>query len=91
MPCRSVHTSCWLPPPTGSLPLGKDTPASHPLCHLVGLNEDSLCPLAGLKEDSLLELLEGRGFALAEVPQRQLGEEYREAGCYQVVRACRID
>ncbi|KAL4420405.1 hypothetical protein ABPG75_010061 [Micractinium tetrahymenae] len=45
----------------------------------------------GLKEDTLLELLEGRGFAVAEVPQQQLGEEYREAGCYRVVRACRID
>ncbi|KAL4424672.1 hypothetical protein ABPG77_004479 [Micractinium sp. CCAP 211/92] len=45
----------------------------------------------GLLEDSLLQLLEGHGFAVAEVPQRQLGEEYREAGCYRVVRACRID
>lgn len=47
--------------------------------------------LSGLLEDSLLQLLEGHGFAVAEVPQRQLGEEYREAGCYRVVRACRID
>ncbi|KAI3430750.1 hypothetical protein D9Q98_009162 [Chlorella vulgaris] len=43
-----------------------------------------------LQEDSFLELLEGQGFAVQEVPQDSLAPEYR-TGVYRVVRACRIE
>ena len=45
---------------------------------------------AGLQEGGFLTLLEGAGFAVQEVPQRQLAPEY-QTGSYRVVRACRID
>lgn len=45
---------------------------------------------AVLQEDSFLELLEGQGFAVQEVPQDSLAPEYR-TGVYRVVRACRIE
>lgn len=45
---------------------------------------------AGLQEERLLELLEGRGFAVQDVPQAQLAEEYR-GGTYRVLRCTRIE
>ncbi|EFN52560.1 hypothetical protein CHLNCDRAFT_138545 [Chlorella variabilis] len=44
----------------------------------------------GLQESSFLDLLEGVGFAVQEVPQAQLAAEYR-SGSYRVLRACRIE
>ncbi|PRW21012.1 hypothetical protein C2E21_8522 [Chlorella sorokiniana] len=44
----------------------------------------------GLQEDRLQELLESRGFAVQEVPQGQLAEEYR-GGTYCVLCCSRIE
>ncbi len=45
---------------------------------------------AGLQEERLLQLLEQRGFAVQEVPETQLAEEYR-GGTYRVQRCSRIE
>lgn len=45
---------------------------------------------AGLQEERLLQLLEQRGFAVQEVPETQLADEYR-GGTYQVLRCSRIE
>ena len=48
-----------------------------------------LIPVAGLEETSFEEMLSSVGFAVRQIPTKQLHPEY-QGGQYKILQACRL-